>query len=62
MQVVSLKLSDTYGEQDTRPKLISTLKRDSQSGERLALSPGEQMLNILNFEDVVRAYILSIEN
>lgn len=62
MQVVSLKLSDTYGEQDTRPKLISTLKRDSQSGERLALSPGEQKLNILNFEDVVRAYILSTEN
>ena len=61
-QIVNLKLHDTYGEGDTRPKLFATLKRVLESGEELALSPGEQKIDLLHIEDVVRAFLLCIES
>jgi nucleoside-diphosphate-sugar epimerase len=55
MRIVTLKLSDTYGPHDRRPKLISLLGKLAKTGERLNLSPGEQAINFSHVDDVVEA-------
>ena len=61
MKVVNLKLYDTYGSGDTRPKLFATLKRIASSGESLAMSPGAQLIDILHVDDVVDAYCVCLQ-
>jgi nucleoside-diphosphate-sugar epimerase len=61
LRVITLKLFDTYGPGDPRPKLFALLKRICQSGETLAMSPGEQRLDLLHVDDVVAAYLVAIE-
>jgi nucleoside-diphosphate-sugar epimerase len=61
MKVVNLKLYDTYGNGDTRPKLFATLKRIASSGESLAMSPGEQLIDILHVDDVVHAFCVCLQ-
>lgn len=53
--VVDVKLHDTYGPGDVRGKLLSGLDRASRTGEPLRMSPGEQLIDLLHVEDVVRA-------
>ncbi len=52
---VTLRLSDTYGPGDTRPKIVNLLTRYAQSGERLEMSPGEQLISFVHAHDVVEA-------
>jgi len=56
-KVVTLKLFDTYGPNDPRPKLINLLIRASRTGEPLSISPGDQKINLTYIDDVVSAYI-----
>lgn len=51
--VLTLKLTDTYGPEDRRGKLISALLQAQRSGGILDLSPGEQSINLLHVDDVV---------
>jgi len=53
--VVDVKLQDTYGPGDVRGKLLAGLDRASRTGEPLRMSPGEQLIDLLHVEDVVRA-------
>ena len=55
-RVVTLKLFDTYGETDTRPKLINLLKQFSIENTELKLSPGKQMINLVHVNDVCCAF------
>lgn len=55
LSVVTLKLSDTYGAYDTRGKIITTLLAAAESGERVAMSPGQQILSLLHVDDAVAA-------
>ena len=57
--VITLKLTDTYGEDDRRPKLWVTLRRMAESGGRLSMSPGEQKIDIVHVDDAVDAFILA---
>lgn len=57
LQAVTLKLFDTYGPDDPRPKLMHLLDRISESGETLAMSPGEQLIDLVHIDDVVDAYL-----
>ena len=57
LQVITLRLFDTYGPDDPRPKLLNLLKSSLISGENLALSPGEQMIDLVYIDDVVEAFI-----
>jgi len=57
LQVVTLKLFDTYGTGDPRPKLLNLLANARASQRQLPLSPGEQLLDLVWVEDVVRAYV-----
>jgi nucleoside-diphosphate-sugar epimerase len=58
---VTLKLSDTYGPNDPRRKLISIWLDAAASGEKLAMSSGDQLLDIVHVDDVVRAYLRAVE-
>lgn len=61
LQAITLKLCDTYGKNDTRPKLINLLVQHDPHAGALALSPGEQYIDIVHVNDVVQAYILAAD-
>lgn len=56
LDVITLKLFDTYGPGDPRRKLLRVLAEAQRSGAPLEMSPGEQMLDLLHVQDVVRAF------
>lgn len=58
-KVITLKLFDTYGETDTRPKLINLLNKFADENTELNMSPGEQMLNLVHISDVCDAYYIA---
>jgi nucleoside-diphosphate-sugar epimerase len=55
---VTLELFDTYGPGDRRPKLFNVLREAAESGTTLAMSPGEQLVDIVYIDDVVAAFEL----
>jgi len=57
----TIKLNDTYGNDDTRNKLFNLWKKIALSGEVLEMSPGEQIIDICHIDDVINAYELLIE-
>lgn len=56
MRVVTLKIFDTYGSDDPRPKIVNLLARVARSGESLDMSPGEQRMELVHIDDVTRAF------
>jgi nucleoside-diphosphate-sugar epimerase len=56
LRAVTLELPDTYGPGDRRPKLLTLLAGATRTGETLALTPGEQFLDLLHVDDVVHGY------
>ena len=61
LKLITLKLFDTYGPNDKRKKLLNLLSAAAWSGETLAMSPGEQFLDLVYIDDVVDAFCLAIE-
>lgn len=59
LKAITLKLFDTYGPDDPRPKLMNLLKRAAESGEVLAMSPGEQLVDLVYVDDVVEAFVVA---
>lgn len=57
IKVIHLKLFDTYGKNDQRPKLMKLLKNCSENNQRLEMSQGDQLLDIVYVDDVVSAFI-----
>lgn len=53
----TLELFDIYGPGDRRPKLFNLLGRLARNGERLSMSPGEQLIDLVHIDDVVSAYL-----
>lgn len=60
LKVLTLKLFDTYGPGDPRPKLVSLLLKTAQKGEVLGMSPGEQILDLVHVDDVVDAFVRAL--
>lgn len=56
IRAITLKLFDTYGPMDPRPKLFHLLEKAANSQEELNMSPGEQFIDLVYIEDVVNAY------
>jgi nucleoside-diphosphate-sugar epimerase len=57
IKTVTLKLFDVYGPGDKREKLLSTLKKYTiKNIKPLEVSPGEQKLDLVYIDDVVKAY------
>jgi nucleoside-diphosphate-sugar epimerase len=61
IRIVNLELFDTYGPSDHRLKLFRHLMNAMESGHKLSMSPGEQLINLVYIDDVVSAYLLTIE-
>jgi nucleoside-diphosphate-sugar epimerase len=57
LRVATLKLFDTYGPGDTRPKVLNLLKRIANEGSQLAMSPGGQLIDLVYIDDVLDAYV-----
>lgn len=60
-KVITLKLFDTYGPGDARPKLFTLLRKTARTGETLRMSPGEQLLDLVYIDDVLDAFELALE-
>lgn len=61
IRCITLKLFDTYGENDKRPKLINLLNKFADEGVELNMSPGDQMLDLVYIDDVVEAFLVAIK-
>ena len=56
LKVITLKLFDTYGPNDPRKKLLRLLYDISISKDALSMSAGEQKINLVYIDDVIRAF------
>ena len=54
---VTIQLSDTFGANDTRAKVFNLWEKASTSGETLDMSPGEQLIDINNVDNIVSGFI-----
>lgn len=61
VKIVTIELFDTYGPGDTRPKLFKLLKGLVDNPSGLSMSPGEQLMNLLYIDDVIKAYTVMVE-
>jgi nucleoside-diphosphate-sugar epimerase len=61
LKVTTLKLFDTYGPNDTRSKIIPLLQKAINEQKELAMSKGEQLINLVYIDDVVNAYMIAAE-
>lgn len=52
----TLKLCDTYGPNDTRRKIFKLFKDYSESGDVLAMSPGEQKIDLIYITDIIAGF------
>lgn len=59
LRVVTLKLFDTYGPNDPRPKLFRLLEGAARERKSLSMSPGEQKLDLVYIDDVVKAFVVA---
>lgn len=57
----TLKLFDTYGPGDPRPKLFRLLETSARDGRRLLMSSGEQLVDLVHVEDAVRAFLIAAD-
>jgi nucleoside-diphosphate-sugar epimerase len=55
LRAITIKLGDTYGPGDPRRKALPLLLEAARSGEPLAMTAGEQFLDLVHASDVARA-------
>lgn len=55
-------LYNTYGSNDTRDKILNLWDKISQNGKDLAMSAGEQRIDISHIDDVVRGLDIALES
>lgn len=60
-KAVTLRIYDTYGPRDPRPKLVPKLFEAAKAGTALQLSPGEQEIDLLYVDDLNSAFGRAIE-
>ncbi len=61
LRAVTLKLFDSYGPGDTRRKLLRLLLDCLRTGQPLAISGGEQVLDLAHVDDICRAFLRAAE-
>jgi len=61
IKFVTLKLNDTFGPKDTRPKIFNLWDRIAKTEEKLEMSLGEQIIDISHIDNVVAAYMRLVE-
>lgn len=61
IKAITLTIFDTYGDNDTRKKLIPKLYEISESKEFLDMSMGEQYVDYIYIKDIIEAYLTTIK-
>lgn len=61
LSVITLRLFDTYGRGDKRRKLIQILIDAAQAGETLAMSPGDQVVDLTHVDDVIDGFLIAAQ-
>jgi nucleoside-diphosphate-sugar epimerase len=61
LRVITLKLYDTYGPGDRRQKLFHLLQQVADRKTPLAMSPGEQLIDLVHVDDVLNAYSIAAD-
>lgn len=61
LRLLELHLYDSYGEGDTRTRLITLLRNTSLKGETLSMSGGEQRLHLVHINDLVAGLLAACE-
>jgi nucleoside-diphosphate-sugar epimerase len=59
LNVITLKLFDTYGPDDRRPKLFNLLKQTEYRNIPLPMSQGEQLIDAVYIDDVIEAFLMA---
>ena len=57
---ITLKLFDVYGPNDPRPKIINMILDAIGKNEKLAMTAGEQYLDLIHIDDVVSAFVTAV--
>lgn len=52
LRIVQLILFDTYGESDTRPKLLNILVKACARGQHVGTTSGEQEIDLVHIDDI----------
>lgn len=60
IRMLTLKLYDTYGQNDKRNKILSLFNKIAETQECLDMSPGEQLIGMVHIEDIIDAFVLSM--
>lgn len=61
LTATSLHLFDTYGPGDRRRKLFTLLSEAADAGRPLPMTAGEQLLDLVHVDDVVRAFVIALD-
>ncbi len=61
LRVVTLKLFDTYGPGDPRQKLFSVFHRAEETQQPIAMTAGEQLIDLVYLDDVLDAFCAAAE-
>ena len=61
IEALTLRLFDSYGPGDKRRKILRLLLECLRTGEPLAMSPGEQVLDLVHVDDICRAFLRAAE-
>lgn len=59
-KALTLKLTDSYGPNDPRPKLFNQLRSAYQAGKTLDMTPGEQTIYLTHVDDIANAYKIGL--
>jgi nucleoside-diphosphate-sugar epimerase len=59
LQAITLELTDTYGQDDNRRKIINLLIEAIRTDTVIEISPGEQLMDLVHVDDVIDAYIIA---
>ncbi len=53
LKICSLRLYDTYGKNDSRPKIVNLIANAINKNEKLNMSEGKQLIDLVHINDVV---------
>jgi nucleoside-diphosphate-sugar epimerase len=59
LRVVTLKIFDSFGPDDPRPKLFFALRKAALAGTPLDFSPGDQRMNLVYVDDLMEAFCVA---
>ena len=60
-KTITLKLFDTYGANDPRPKLFNLLNKAATTRQALDMSAGQQLIDLVHIDDVIEAYLIAAQ-